>query len=196
MEADWEFEMGPAAESLAAEALAAPVIEAHWPGFVDLRQAPARAWDLPETVQFPALGEALAKLNSADSPVWTSKCDLWDHLQQDEFDADELDAPPGHATHAMGCYVDLLPRSDQQWSTPAMAAADCKRICKLLRPIPLRCCRADLILRRSFITPNLPALGITVYLTSCGESPAEAALAFQHALTAFTDVLCAHSTLE
>ena len=188
--------MGPAAESLAAEALAAPVIEAHWPGFVDLRQAPARAWDLPETVQFPALGEALAKLNSADSPVWTSKCDLWDHLQQDEFDADELDAPPGHATHAMGCYVDLLPRSDQQWSTPAMAAADCKRICKLLRPIPLRCCRADLILRRSFITPNLPALGITVYLTSCGESPAEAALAFQHALTAFTDVLCAHSTLE
>ncbi len=30
MEADWEFEVGGDA----------PVIEAHWPGFVDLRQNP------------------------------------------------------------------------------------------------------------------------------------------------------------
>ncbi|MGA3009220.1 MAG: hypothetical protein ABSD72_03065 [Terracidiphilus sp.] len=192
MEADWEFEIGAGAD----EVLAAPVIEAHWPGFVDLRQSPSRAWDLPETVQFPALAEALAKLNSAASPLWTSKCDLWDHLDPGEFDADELDAPSGHATHAMGCYIDLLPKSDQQWPTPVAAAADCKRVCKLLRAVPLRCCRADLVVRRAFITPDLMQLGITVYLTSCGESLAEAALAFQHALAAFTDVLCAHSTLE
>jgi hypothetical protein len=196
MEADWEFEVGPETESLAAEGLAAPVIEAHWPGFVDLRLAPARAWDLPETVQLPALAEALAKLNSADSPVWTSKCDLWEHLQPDEFDPDELAAPPGCAAHAMGCYIDLLPKNDQQWPFPAMAATDCKRVCSLLRAIPLRCCRADLVIRRAFITPDLMELGITVYVTSCGESLAEAARTFQAALAAFTDVLCGHSTLE
>lgn len=189
MEADWEFEIGPDAASLAA-----PVIDAQWPGFIDLRIAPARACELPETAQSPALGEALAKLNSADSPIWTSKCDLWEHLQPDEFDADELDAPLGHAAHAMGCYIDLLPR--KSWPSPDIAATVCKRACSLLRAVPLRCCRADLIIRRAFIAPDLMEMGITAYVTSCGESPAEAMRTFQAALTAFTDVLCAHSTLE
>ena len=190
MEADWEFEVG----ADAATGLAAPVIEAHWPGFVDLRLAPENAWDLPETIQFPALGEAIGKLNSADSAVWTSKCDIWEHLEPDEFDPDELDATPGCAAHAMGCYIDLLPKKN--WPSPDMAATDCKRVCSLLRAVPLRCCRADLVIRRAFITPELMELGVTVYITSCGESLAEASGTFQTALTVFTDVLCAHSTLE
>jgi hypothetical protein len=94
----------------------------------------------------------------------------------------------------MGCYIDLLPR--ENWPSPDMAATDCKRVCNLLRDVPLRCCRADLVIRRAFITPDLMDLGITVYVTSCGESLAEAARTFQAALTAFTDVLCGHSTLE
>jgi hypothetical protein len=191
MEADWEFEVGADVAGLPA-----PVIEAHWTGFVDLRLAPERAWDLPETVQLPALAEALRKLNSAGSPVWTSKCDLWDHLEPDEFDPDELDAPPGCAAHAMGCYIDLLPTSTQQWPDPAMAATACKRLCNLLHAVPLRCCRADLVVRRAFIAPGPMELGITAYITACGESRAQASLTFQAALAAFTDVLCAHSTLK
>jgi hypothetical protein len=42
METDWEFEMGPDAAGLAA-----PVIEAHWEGFVDLQRQSERAGDLP-----------------------------------------------------------------------------------------------------------------------------------------------------
>jgi len=191
MEVDWEFEVGPDGAGLAA-----PDIEAHWPGFVDLRLAPACAWDLPETVQFPALGEALAKLNSADSPVWTSKCDLWEHLQLDEFDADELDAPRGCAAHAMGCYIDLLPRDGQGWVRPDIAEAVCKRVCGLLRAVPLGCCRADLVIRRAFITADRMDLGITVYLTSCGSSSAEAEWTLAAALTALTDAFGSHSTVE
>jgi hypothetical protein len=52
------------------------------------------------------------------------------------------------------------------------------------------------VIRRAFITPDLMELGITVYVTSCGESSAEAARTFQAALAAFTDVLCGHPTLE
>jgi hypothetical protein len=40
MEADWEFEVGGDA----------PVIEAPWPGFVDLRLHPERAWQLSEAL--------------------------------------------------------------------------------------------------------------------------------------------------
>jgi hypothetical protein len=186
MEADYEFEVGGDA----------PVIEAHWAGFVDLRRAPERASELPEAAQFPALAEALAKLNTVDSPVWTSKCDFWPHLEPDEFDPDELDAPPGCAAHAMGCFIDLLPNSDQPWTLPAQAEKACKRVCGLLNAVPLRCCRTDLVIRRAFITPEHLDLGITVYLTSCGESPAEANRTHKAALAALTDAFSSGSTIH
>jgi hypothetical protein len=184
MEADWEFEVGPDAAGLAA-----PVIEARWVGFVDLQRAPEQTMQLPEAVHLPALGEALAKLNAADSQVWTSKCDYWPHLEADEFDPDELDAPSGCTAHATGCFIDLLPKSDQQWTQPAMAEKACKRICGLLSSVPLRCCRVDLVIRRAFITSDVMDLGITAYLTSCGESPAAALKTLEAAVAAFADAL-------
>ena len=186
MEADWEFEIGGDA----------PVIEVQWPGFVDLRQSPERSRQLPEDAQLPTLAEALAKLNGPASPVWSSKCGFWPHLEADAFDPDELDAPLGLAAHAMGCYIDLLPRNDEQWPQPALAADACKRVCSLLRAVPLRCCRADLVIRRAFITPELIGLGITAYLTSCGESEDEATVTLKAALAAFVGAICGHSTLE
>jgi hypothetical protein len=191
MEVDWEFEVGPDAAGLAA-----PVIDALWPGFVDLHRAPELAGHLPETAQLPALAGALAKLNAAASPVWTSKCDFWPRLEADELDAGELDAPPGCITHAMGCYIDLLPRDGQGWVRPDIAEAVCKRVCGLLRAVPLGCCRADLVIRRAFITADRMDLGITVYLTSCGSSSAEAEWTLAAALTALTDAFGSHSTVE
>src|SRR5271155_5837199 len=108
MQADWEFELGSGA----------PVIEARWSGFVDLRLDPRRAFLLPEAAQLPALAQALLRLNAAASPVWTSKCDFFPSLAPGEFDADELDAPPSSSVHAVACYIDLLPRSDQEWTVP------------------------------------------------------------------------------
>lgn len=141
------------------------------------------------------MAETLAKLNEATSPVWTSKCDAWPQLEPDEFDSDDLDATPGCAC-ATGCYIDLLPRSDQQWAVPAKAGEDCKQLCKLLSAVPLRCCRVDLVIRRAFITTDLMGLGITAYLTSCGESDVEAAITLQAALAAFADAFCGHSTIK
>ncbi|MGD0732168.1 MAG: hypothetical protein ABR956_12975 [Terracidiphilus sp.] len=182
MEADWEFEAGGDA----------PVIDAHWPGFVDLRHSPERARQLPEAIQFPALAQALADLNAPQSPVWTSKCDFWPHLEADEFDADELDAPAGCAIHAMGCYIDLLPKGDRQWSLPANAAAACKSLCSRLQAVPLRSCRTDLVIRRAALAPELMDLGITAYLTCCGATESEACVALQAALAAFAGALCVH----
>jgi hypothetical protein len=190
MEADWEFEIGGDA----------PVIEACWPGYVDLRRAPEQARHLTEAADLPALVDALVKLNAAASPVWTSKCDVWPAVDSADFDLDELDAPPGSATHAMGCYIDILPTSEhqreQQWSTPPAAAAACKHICGILHAVPLRCCRVDLIIRRAFITLDCDDLGITAYMTACGASHADAVRALGDTLAVFADALCGHSTLQ
>ena len=187
MEADWEFEVGPDAAGLAP-----PVIEAAWAGFIDLQCAPEQAGDLPEADLLPGLAEALMKLNAMASPVWTSKCDIWPQLEAGNFDPDELDVPPGCTAHAMGGYIDLLPRKVRQWTVPEMAADECKRVCGLLRAVPLRCCRADLVIRRAYLSADpaheeISGLGVTAYLTSCGAYAAEAVRTLQDALVALTD---------
>lgn len=175
MEADWEFDLG--ADS--------PVIDACWPGLVDLRARPADAAELAEAAQFPPLADALERLNAEGSPVWTSKCDYFPALRSDEFDAGELDAAAKDALHAMACYIDLHPRGDEQWPAPSMAEAACGPICERMRAVPLRCCRVDLVIRRTYIVPDQDSLGVTSYLTACGHSAAAAAATLAAALDAF-----------
>jgi hypothetical protein len=180
MEADWEFEIGEDA----------PVIEARWTGFVDLRLRPELAASLSEAAAYPALIQALVRLNAAHSPVFTSKCDFFPSLAPAEFDAGELDAAPTDAAQAMACYIDLLPSGGLGWRHPDLAAGECKRICVSLHSIPLRRCRADLIIRRVFsahaiATPDRIDLGITAYLTACGPTRDAAASALEASLAAF-----------
>lgn len=174
MEADWEVEIGGQA----------PVIEAHWSGFIDLRVAPERARQLPEAAQFAALADALVRVNAPSSPVWTSKCDVW---HPDTFDPDELDAPPEERNCAIACYLDLLPR--RPWPDPLDAIAACKTICSRLRDVPLRCCRTDLIVRRASIAPGLLGLGVTAYFTACGSTEGEATTMLASVLCVFADVV-------
>lgn len=186
MEADWEIEIGGNA----------PVIEAHWPGFVDLRDDPQRAHQLPEAAGLPALAESLIRLNAPASPVWTSKCDLWPLLEPDAVDPLEMDAVPGQSALALCCYIDLLPRDCLRWATSALALPVCRRICSELHAYPLRCCRLDLILRLAFLAPEQMGLGMTAYLTACGPSEAEVASTLSAALAVFTGTLCADATLQ
>lgn len=175
MEADWEVEIGAGA----------PVIDACWEGFVDLRQAPERAGELPESRDLPALADALLRINAPSSPVWTSKCDLW---RPEAFDPDELDAPAG-VEYAIACYIDLLPRSHRHWLDSGQAVEWCRQRCACLRAIRLPCCRTDLIVRRAFIAPDRQNLGITAYLTACGPSLQDARAALASALKTFVEAL-------
>ncbi len=177
MEADWELELGSGA----------PVIDGAWPGFIDLRVFPNRSTEIEETRLLPALGDALIRLNAHSSPVWTAKCDVW--IVQEPIDPYELDALPQSTAQTIACYIDLLPRSDQQWNDPQRAASDCKALCERLRAIPLRCCRADLVVRRAYIAPDVSDLGITAYLTGCGESEDGARQQLAMVLAAFADTL-------
>jgi hypothetical protein len=183
MEADWEFEVGGEA----------PVIDAAWDGFVDLRQEPERAIELAETAELPALAGVLARLNGSGSTVWTSKCDVWHVDDRAQWDADELAASPDCATHAMACYIDLIPRSDRQWLLKEMVADACRGLCDRMHAAPLRCCRADLVIRRAIVADQIAAdrldLGITAYLMGCGASAAQAAVALDGALDALAGAI-------
>ena len=186
MQADWEFEVGSDA----------PVIDAHWPGVVDLRMTPECAGELVEATEFSALARTLEKLNGQRSPVWTCKCDFWPVLRSEDFDGDELDAPFGQAAHAAAVYIDLLPVKDDAWSQPNLAENAGREFCARLAGIPLRGCRADLIIRRAVVAPDRTDLGMTAYITACGAAPVDAKRTLASALTAFADALCLDSTLQ
>ncbi|HKF50191.1 MAG TPA: hypothetical protein VKB38_22715 [Terracidiphilus sp.] len=176
MEADWEFEV----------AADAPVIDQAWAGFVDLRNSPQRAMELPEAAQVSGIAETLKRLNSPASPVWTSKCDAW---EPEEFDPDELDADHDKATRAIAIYIDLLPAEPDAWSTLHNIAGWCRSLCARLRERPLRGCRVDLVIRRSAGSAEQAELGITAYVVACGPDPAGAGKILSSALCALADAV-------
>ena len=146
--------------------------------------APSLASRLHESDLLPGVDGILMRLNAIGSPVWTSKCDVWPVA---DFDLDELDGPQLPAQHALACYLDLLPTSAGQWPTLAATIEWCKEICGRVRDVPLRCCRADLIIRHAILSPPEPDLGITAYLTACGNTPGDASIALAAALHALAN---------
>jgi hypothetical protein len=176
MEADWEFEIG----------LDAPIIEAQWSGFVDLRTEPNRAVDLAETRQLPGLADALARLNSMRSPVWTCKTDVF---VPDQIDPDELHATGEDASHSIACYVDLLLRSDQRWNSLSKAEHACTEVCMRLRDVRLSRCRVDLVVRRACIGSGVDDLGATAYLTACGPTECDARARLAECLSLFAGLI-------
>jgi hypothetical protein len=177
MEADWEIEIGGTA----------PIIDARWAGFVDLRANSELASQLLETAELPALATTLVRLNVLSSRVWTSKCDVW---QPEAFDPDELDAPAGENA-AIACYIDLLPTENRRWSSQESAINWSKRACSQLHGRSLRSCRADIIVRRAVFTalarPDQVGLGVTAYLTACGPTRVAAVARLSTALAVFAD---------
>lgn len=147
----------------------------------------------------PGLADALQRLNSQHSPVWTSKCDVWPVLEP--LDADEMGTSDECTAHAWACYIDLLPRSDQQWGdqqwiVPEMVVSWCRVLTEQLRGVPLSCCRVDFIVRRAVIGPGSADIGITAYLTACGANVDAAKERLQEALGQFVEVFFVHSTVK
>jgi hypothetical protein len=157
MEADWEVEIGGGA----------PVIEALWPGFIDLRSNRAGGGEMgvliAEAAAFAPLGNLLWALNGRESPVWTSKCDVWE---------------PEPASLAI--YIDMLPREGIVFAGLQQAEEFCREyIARLETCAPEVCgpgCRIDLVIRQA-IAGEAEGLGITAYLSATAAAgPAAAAM--------------------
>jgi hypothetical protein len=181
MEADWEFEI----------ASDAPVIDAAWPGFVDLHREPERVSAISEQAHVPALRDVLLHLNAEGTGLFTSKCDVWN---PGAVDADELGANGESTACALACYVDLLPAEKDAWGTPESCAAWARSMCANLAEAPVRNCRIDMVIRRAFFTAAETGIGITSYVVGGGSTEPEAADSLSRALRAFSEAVTATAT--
>jgi hypothetical protein len=171
MEADWEVEIGAGA----------PILDAIWPGFVDLRRGKDRIGEIDEAQRLPALAKALLKLNGLDSDtesgavesgrdliIWTSKSDLWVlDPNRNEYHSDEMDAAPEESVVGLACYIDMLPREGVDFGGLERVETWVRAKVSRLRQMAVRSCRADLVIRRAVIGDE-DSLGVTAYVTACG----------------------------
>ena len=183
MEADWEVEVGGGA----------PVIEAYWPGFVDLRCSsqslphailnphPDRITEIVEAATFPPLSALLRALNTPTSPVWTSKCDLWEPLPFEFTDPATIAAD---AQAGLACYLDLLPLECLVFPGLAQAETLCREWVARLSPIDVPQCRIDLVIRQA-VAADVEGFGITAYLGAAGADRSAAANGLATAMAAF-----------
>jgi hypothetical protein len=175
MEADWETEIGPDA----------PIIDALWPGFVDLRREPHRIAEIPEAALFPTLANALLLINDPTSSFWSSKCDSW---PLDHCDPDEMEASEEEFTAAEACYIDLLPYAGQAFSSLAAAEGCVRTVVNQLRRISCSCSRADLAIRQALVADQ-EGFAITAYIAGCGIDQNAARAALSEALAVFVNTL-------
>ena len=169
MDADWEFEVGGGA----------PVIDARWPGFVDLHLYPERVREIMEAAAFPPLAALLLALNGPKSPFWTSKCDFWQSHAL-------TDPTPGAVSFA--CYVDLLPVVGEVFQQPKEAESFCRALVARLEPHSVADCAVELVIR-SAVAGAIEGFGVTAYMSAEAGGPQAAAQALTAALDFFGEVI-------
>jgi len=179
MEADFEVQIGGGA----------PVIEALWPGFVDLRRSPERVYEISEAAAIPALAHALLVLNDLDAPLWTAKCDVWDpHAAESGASETERSALPEHHHAALACYIDLLPRASLVFANWKDAENFCRRwVSRLDAEEPRGATHnatVDLVVRQA-LAGEVEGFGITAYLGVVADYRAGAEDALAAALQQF-----------
>lgn len=172
MEADWAVEIGPDL----------PRIDASWSGWIDLRNHPHRIDELEEVAQHPALRRALAALNAANSPILTTKCDVWT-LSAAEIDADEFGSSREDAHSGFASYIDLVEYDAARFASFAVHEQRVREVAHRLRESPVRQSRVDLVLRAA-ARDEQSGYGITLYAAGCGADEADAHACWERALAA------------
>lgn len=168
---DWEVEVGGDVQ----------VIDAAWPGFVDLRKSPELVREMEECRAWPELVDPLQRLNAVGSPVWTTKCDAWRMLNFAAEDGDEYDAGPEDVC-AVACYIDLL-----AWPGVRQAEDFCRGMKGKLGLVTERGSRVEFVVRRARLAEGEEGIGISAYTAGCGVNVDEARARLGCALAAWVN---------
>jgi hypothetical protein len=155
VEADWSVEIGAGL----------PVIEADWAGFVDLRKDMGAVDGIAEAATEPALRAALVALNGAGSPVFTSKCEVWE-LGPEEIDPLEFDCA-AECGVGRASWVDVMARDAGMFGSFAEHEGWVRGIVARLQAERIGCGRVDAVVR-SAVAGEREGFGITLYAAGCG----------------------------
>lgn len=171
MEADWAVEIGPHA----------PIIVVPWEGFVDLRLKPlAAVEEISEAADHPPLRDALVRLNSATSDLFTSKCDAW-WLNQEEIDTYEFGAQLETPRFGYASYIDVLFVHSEKFRSFPLHEQFVRRLTEELRTLEHSNCRVDLVVRSATFNSS-SGYGVTLYAAGCGKNQFLAQLSWQRVL--------------
>lgn len=145
MDADWDVEIGGGA----------PVIEALWAGadgaagFVDLRSHPERIAEIAEAAEFAPLAALLVRLNAAESPVWTSKCDVWEP-----------------EAGGMALYIDMLSLMGTVFAAWRQAEGFCREMVARLEAMERGADGSVELVIRQAVAGEKEGFGVTAYLSA------------------------------
>lgn len=170
MESDWSVEVGTDL----------PAIVVPWEGFVDLRREPLLVSSLKEVVDVPVLAQSLITLNQESSPVFTSKCDLW-QLSADEIDPLEFDAEREKAERGIACYIDIIVRNEAFFSSFQAHEAWVRSTIEEMRRTSVPQTHAECVVRPSTVNER-DGYAVTLYVASCSVTESAAQSIFRTAL--------------
>lgn len=169
MEADWSAEIGPGLAH----------IDASWQHFVDLRESPRSIDEIGEAAKHPALRAALLSLNAEDSPVFTTKCDVWPLAE--EIDPYEFGAGSEEALAGFAAYIDLIERRTDHFISFEFHEQRARELTSRLRLISTPPGRVDLVVRAA-AAHGQNGYGLTFYAAGCGVIATQAYAAWEAVL--------------
>ena len=170
MEADWSV-------ALAEDD---PTIAVPWASFVDLRLNRDLIDEIAEARANPPLRSALLALNSAESPLWTAKCDMW--TSSDEpYDPYEMEADAEETAFGAGCYIDLLARDAEMRDSFSGQEQWLRQVTARLRAVAASAARVDMVLRYAQVDGR-HGFGVSWFVEGCGATAERAEQMWARAL--------------
>lgn len=153
----------------------APDGAARW---VDLREDEFALDEIGEADAYPALLSALRALNSARSPVFTAKCDVWEMDEKELASTrDDLLLEAEQAVAGMACYLDLLWRDRAIFASRHRTEQALYRLDRMIEELPGSLAKAEAVVRPAVVDlDGAVAEGycLSLYVKGVGVDTAEA----------------------
>src|SRR5215469_15606178 len=192
MQADYSVELGSGD----------PALELPWRAedgsvrYFNLKLHPDLVLNIPEARKHPELSAFLTRINAADFPLETAKCDAWSSMEL------ATEEEVFGAACKFVCYVDLLFSADDSRFSLEKHEALVEDLCNLLKRAPEMAASAEFVIRHCHFhnsdnhADSRIGFCITAYVTGFGDSDEEAVKRWTIALKLLQNALVQVSRAE